>query len=466
MLAGLTLLLLGSARFEPLQELLQDPALKGAIVSVAVANDRGELLLANAESTRVMPASNLKLFTVAYALHRLGPDFRYRTRFFKVGGEIWVDSPGDPTLDSEKLAAVGKRLGVGRRTRIRVAQAYAPGVPQGWNHGYLTARYAAQIEAWSVDRGGFEVWADSKGVSLRSPSCGVRLIYLPDEKPLRVSYDLQGRTVTVRGALPKESQRVISLASPDPSEAACRALGGVEGPPPDALPDRDPDCILESPPLREIAAMCLQPSDNNIAEHLLLTAALAEGPLSAEDPYPQATDRLVLFAAKAVGIDADDLRPWDGSGLSRHDLVTARSIARLLAWCLEQPWKDVWLDAQARAGGPGTLANRLKGLDFAGKTGYIDAVASLSGYLKGSDGVLLLVSVVCNHFKRPASEARQAIDRFVERLAEAKEFGTAVEVRPIDAPQSVPLARAGAALGDRSARSSVHGLAAPARAHR
>ncbi|MFN3682649.1 MAG: D-alanyl-D-alanine carboxypeptidase/D-alanyl-D-alanine-endopeptidase [Fimbriimonadaceae bacterium] len=466
MLAGLTLTFLALGRFEPLQELLQDRALKSSVVAVAVADERGELLLSNSEATRVMPASNMKLFTVAYALHRLGPDFRYRTRFFKVGNEVWVDAPGDPTLDSAQLAAVGRRLGVGRRTRIRVVQAYAPGVPQGWNHGYLTARYAAQIEAWSVDRGGFEVWADSKGVSLRSPSCGVRLLHQPDEKPLRVSYDLPGRTVTVRGELPKEPQRVIALASPDPSEAACRALGGVEAPPPEALPDREPDITIESRPLREIAAMCLQPSDNNIAEHLLLTAALSEGPLSSEDPYPQATDRLVLFAAKTVGIDADDLRPWDGSGLSRHDLVTARSIVALLAWCLDQPWRDVWLEAQARAGGPGTLANRLNGLDFAGKTGYIDSVASLSGYLKRTDGRVLIVSVVCNHFKRPASEARQAIDRFVEKLAEAREFGTAIEIRRSDAAQSLPFARSGVAAGDRSARPSVHGLAAPAWAHR
>lgn len=466
MVSGLTLLLLCAARFPPLEDLLQGRPLKGALVAVSVANDRGETLLSNAASTRVMPASNMKLFTVAYALHRLGPDFRYRTRFFKVGNEVWVDAAGDPTLDSAALAAVGKRLGVGRRTRVRVAQPYAPGVPQGWNHGYLTARYAAQIEAWSVDRGGFEVWADPKGVSLKSPSCGVRLIYLPDDRPLRVSYDRPRRTVTVRGALPKEPQRVIALASPDPSEAACRALGGVEGQPPDEFPDREPDWVIESKPLSEIAAMCLQPSDNNIAEHLLLTAALAEGPLNAEDPYPQATDRLVLFASKFVGIDADDLRPWDGSGLSRHDLVTARAIVRLLAWCLEQPWKDVWIAAQARAGGPGTLANRLKGLEFAGKTGYIDSVASLSGYLRRPDGSLMIVSVVCNHFKRPAAEARQAIDLFVEKLAEAKEFGTAVEVRPIDGARSVPFAPAGAADGDRSARPSLHGLVAPARAHR
>ncbi|MEJ5171281.1 MAG: D-alanyl-D-alanine carboxypeptidase, partial [Fimbriimonadales bacterium] len=348
MLAGLALLLTSSARFEPLQELLGDRSLKGATVAVSVTDDRGNVLLANEDSRRVMPASNMKLFTIAYALHRLGPDFRYRTKFYKVGSEVWVDAPGDPTLTSEQLQRAARQLRVTRGTRIRVAQAYAPGVPQGWNHGYLTARYAARVEAWSVDRGGFEVWASPEGVSLRSPSCGVRLVHLKDDRPLRVSYDLANRVVTVRGALPKVAQRVIALASPDPSEAACRALGGVEASPPDALPEREPDLTIESPPLLEMAAMCLQPSDNNIAEHLLLSAALSEGPLSSEDPYPQATDRLVLFAARAAGADAEDLRPWDGSGLSRHDLVTARSITRLLAWCLEQPWRDVWIAAQAR----------------------------------------------------------------------------------------------------------------------
>ncbi|MCX7798969.1 MAG: D-alanyl-D-alanine carboxypeptidase/D-alanyl-D-alanine-endopeptidase [Fimbriimonadales bacterium] len=469
MLSGLALLLAGSAPIQavqPMAELLQHPSLKGSIVAVSVLGEDGRVLLQNEDATRVMPASNMKLFTVAYALHRLGPEHRFRTRLFRVGDEVWVDAVGDPTLTSEVLRDAGRKLGVRRHTRVRPLQAYWPGVPQGWNHGYLTARYAAQVEAWSVDRGGFEVWADARRIWLRHDHGGVRLRHVPDEKPLRVSYDRVGRSVTVRGSLPKEPQRVIALASPDPSEAACRALGGTEAAPPQALPDREPDLVLESPPLSRIAAMCLQPSDNNIAEHLLLAAARTEGPLNPEDPYPQATDRLVRFATQVAGVDADDLRPWDGSGLSRHDLVTARSLTRLLQWALGQPWGEVWLQAQAQAGGEGTLANRLRGLDFRGKTGYIDAVASLSGYLRRPDGRLLIMAVVCNHFKRPASEARQAIDRFVEELSRATEFGTTLEPGRGDASSPVPFAGSGLAVGDRLAGSGVHGLAPRAWPHR
>jgi D-alanyl-D-alanine carboxypeptidase/D-alanyl-D-alanine-endopeptidase (penicillin-binding protein 4) len=466
MFSGLALFLIGAGQFQPLSDLLQHPSLKSAIVAVSVVDESGRSLLRNDDGTRVMPASNMKLFTVAYALHRLGPDFRFRTRFFRVGKEIYVDAVGDPTLTSEALAGAGRKLGVRRHTRIRPLQAYQPGVPQGWNHGYLTARYAAQIEAWSVDRGGFEVWADSKRVWLRSPSCGVSLKHQPDDKPLRVEYDRSGRAVIAKGFLPKEPQRVIALASPDPSEAACRALGGTEAPPPDSIPEREPDLVLESAPLSEIAAMCLQPSDNNIAEHLLLAAARSEGPLNPEDPYPQATDRLVRFAAQVVGVDPDDLRPWDGSGLSRHDLVTARSLTKLLQWALTQPWREAWLAAQAQAGGPGTLANRLPGLDFRGKTGYIDAVASLSGYLRRPDGRLLMLAVVCNHFKRPASEARQAIDRFVEELSRAPEFGTPLEIDSSDATQPVSITWAGSVAYDWAARPDLHGMAPSTGAHR
>lgn len=466
MLSGLAFVLTSSVALQPMVDLLHHPSLKGAIVAVSVQDESGGILLQNAEATRVMPASNMKLFTVAYALHRLGPDFRFRTRFYRMGDEVWVDAVGDPTLTSEILIEAGRKLGLRRHTRVRPMQAYWPGVPQGWNHGYLTARYAAQIEAWSVDRGGFEVWADPKRVWLRFPFSGVRLRHLPDSGPMRVSYDRSGKTVTVRGSLPKQAQRIIALASPDPSQAASRALGGTEAPPPDSLPDREPDLVLESAPLSQIAAMCLQPSDNNIAEHLLLAAARSEGHLNPEDPYPQATDRLVRFAAQVVGIDPDDLRPWDGSGLSRHDLVTARSITRLLEWALKQPWCDVWLQAQAQAGGNGTLANRLRGLDFRGKTGYIDAVVSLSGYLRRSDGRLLILSVVCNHFKKPPSEAREAIDRFVEELSRAPEFGTALEPGRNDVSPPVPFTGLGLVVGDRIARPRLDGVVAPAWAHR
>ena len=81
---------------------------------------------------------------------------------------------------------------------------------------------------------------------------------------------------------------------------------------------------------------CLPPSDNNIAEHLFLLGAKAQGAFTT-DPYPTARERMTAFMTGTVGVKKDDFRIYDGSGMSRHNLVTVRGIAQLLAWQNRQP---------------------------------------------------------------------------------------------------------------------------------
>ena len=67
--------------------------------------------------------------------------------------------------------------------------------------------------------------------------------------------------------------------------------------------------------------------------------------------------------------------------------------------------------------GIGTLAKRLNGVDFIGKTGTLDMVSSLSGFVKCKDGETKIVSVVLNHYGCTESEAREILDRFVENVS-------------------------------------------------
>lgn len=67
--------------------------------------------------------------------------------------------------------------------------------------------------------------------------------------------------------------------------------------------------------------------------------------------------------------------------------------------------------------GIGTLAGRLKGVDFIGKTGTLNMVVSLSGYVKRSNRSEVVVSVVINHFSATPTEVRDLIDRFIANVA-------------------------------------------------
>ena len=131
---------------------------------------------------------------------------------------------------------------------------------------------------------------------------------------------------------------------------------------------------------------------------------------------------LAHFMVTTVGVAEGDIHPEDGSGMSRHDLVTTRSLVKLLQWATKQSSNDDWLDALAKPG-VGTLTDRLKSVPFVGKTGTLDMVAALSGYVHTKKNRMLTVSVVLNHFSCKESEAREIEDSFVKKLVEDDAFG-------------------------------------------
>lgn len=394
----------------PLADPLDALALNGAVVAAYATTLDGTPLYARNEALRVMPASNQKLLSAAFALNTLGPEARQATRIWKEVDCNVVEAEGDPLLRREDLL----KLNVDRRKPVFVVQAYAPGIPSGWEQDDLFNRYAASIYALSVDTASFELWGENGKPQLRPEPYGVKIEHRKAEK-LEWIYDPFARKLTVRGPIPQKATRLDTLATPRADFAAASLLGRK----PEVarkIPSRAPDIVLPGHTVAEAVAACLPPSDNNIAEHLLLNAAAKFGPLG-EDPYDVATPRLRAFAERIVGLPFEDVLPRDGSGLGRGNLVTARAMVGLLRWADRQPTRELWRASLAKGGGPGTLRNRLVDVGFWGKTGSLSRVAALSGYLKRRDGSEAVVSVIVNHYAGSDTAVRAAMDAWVRSLA-------------------------------------------------
>lgn len=394
---------------------LDDPLLSGSLVSACITDPGGKELYARNADMRVVPASNQKLLTCAYALAALGPDRRPQTRFWKDGGELIIDSPGDPLITYPTLKDAARRLGTTRETLVYLREAYAPGIPDSWEIDDLPNKYAARVTALTVDRGSFELWNESGKLTLRPSSYGVKIERRRAPAPF-LRYDPFERRVFYAGAYPEKIERLDTLAIPEPDVAAASIFGVLRGGV-DKLPFRRPNLIIEGRTTLETIGECLPPSDNNLAENLLLMAVAKDGTLTAK-PYEDARKGLETFLNGTVGVPAGSVHVYDGSGMSRHNLVTTRALTKLLQWQSGQPTAGVWKAALARPG-KGTLASRLSGVSFEGKTGSLDMVAALSGYLVTKSGREVQISVVLNHFTCSAADARKAIDSFVREAAEA-----------------------------------------------
>ena len=132
------------------------------------------------------------------------------------------------------------------------------------------------------------------------------------------------------------------------------------------------------------------------------------------------------FLLKA-GIDPNDFIFLDGSGLSSHDLVTPRAIARLLSYAAHdpqtgqpQPWFSAWKASLPIGGEDGSLASRfpnspLKDHVFA-KTGTLGEARALSGYLDCASGRTVIFSVLDGNHLPGTSADREAIDHIVAAI--------------------------------------------------
>ena len=126
-----------------------------------------------------------------------------------------------------------------------------------------------------------------------------------------------------------------------------------------------------------------------------------------------------------AGLDAKDFKLYDGSGLSGHDLVTPRALARFLAYVAAQPWFATYKAALPVAGVDGSLGGRfaaadspLKGRIFA-KTGTLSETRALSGYVIATSGQTLVFSVLVDDHLPGTPADRATMDRIVELIASA-----------------------------------------------
>jgi serine-type D-Ala-D-Ala carboxypeptidase/endopeptidase (penicillin-binding protein 4) len=143
---------------------------------------------------------------------------------------------------------------------------------------------------------------------------------------------------------------------------------------------------VSSPPLSEIVDFINRYSANYQAEILFKSLGAAFG---TEGSYA-AAGVVVRQALDELGVPRRGFNQEDGSGLSRDNRVTARTLSRLIEEILERPQLNAVRASIPVAGQVGTLQNRLDRAptkdNLRGKTGYLRGVRGLAGWVTGPDG--------------------------------------------------------------------------------
>lgn len=159
----------------------------------------------------------------------------------------------------------------------------------------------------------------------------------------------------------------------------------------------------------------LLPSDNFMAEQLLLTYA-------AENGLEMNGDKVIAHAVAKYLADLPDKPQWiDGSGLSSHNLFTPRTLVRLCEKIYDEfsGGESALFDLMPQGGKTGTIKNLYKSTStpfvFA-KTGSLSNVHNLSGYLITKSGKRLIFSFMNNAFTVPTNDIRKEMERILTTI--------------------------------------------------
>jgi D-alanyl-D-alanine carboxypeptidase/D-alanyl-D-alanine-endopeptidase (penicillin-binding protein 4) len=121
-----------------------------------------------------------------------------------------------------------------------------------------------------------------------------------------------------------------------------------------------------------------------------------------------------------AGISNDQYVFYDGSGLSRQNLVTPHAIVQLLRYCAMQAWGTEYRATLPIAGVDGSLSERLNTPALRNpviaKTGSLGGVKALSGYATTDSGQSVVFSILSNNFNIPAKRVTDAIDQLVQTV--------------------------------------------------
>ncbi|HEY0591786.1 MAG TPA: D-alanyl-D-alanine carboxypeptidase/D-alanyl-D-alanine-endopeptidase [Thermoanaerobaculia bacterium] len=425
-----------------------------ALWGIHVEDENGTVVYSHDAGILMMTASNRKLFTTALTESCFALDERIPTELWIEGrvtggvlaGNLVLKGYGDPSFlgrydegarDArlEPFLAALRERGITRVLGSVVGDGteFDREVFHGtWQIEDVGTSYQTPIDALAFNE-------DVAGVFYAAPDCdsfvvmtdpafvdATTAVECGERERIAFSADaanevrLEG---TVKGSDPGTRVELVSIR--DASLYAAQGLhdflvrGGIaiDAPPRTGTASRDASlaATIESPPLFELLATMMKVSQNLYADTLFKRASMGAEPAS----FERSLERERAFLTTEAGLDPTEFHFADGSGLSVRNLVTPRSIVRLLRWMDAGPRRGANFMIFATPGEPGTLSRRLAGLEtrMRGKTGTISGVNSLSGYLIGRDGSRRYFSILSNHHTGGSKAAVQIIDAIVQQIA-------------------------------------------------
>jgi serine-type D-Ala-D-Ala carboxypeptidase/endopeptidase (penicillin-binding protein 4) len=407
------------------------------------------------------PASNLKLVTTAIALRYLGANNRLRTSVYQLpntgtNANLLVVGRGDPTSTAAGIQSIAQQIqqrGIKRIQSLDFDDGYFRGeqINSTWQWGDLSTDYAPSINGLMLNQNGLSITLSPQRIgsplayTWQDPSRNTWLVEnqsqtvaADTESSANVSVIFGKPTIRITGRLAQNSppQKFdLAVANPaetftnvfrstlDRSQIATLKTRTVYGQNYSGLPEI---AAINSPPIIELIKETNLASNNIYAEVLLKSIGRTNPDYLAN--AGDATDVGITTIKQyltSFGIAPQAYRLYDGSGLSRQNLISPNAFTQLLIGMNNTPDAKTFRDSLPVSGVSGTLRNRFKGTPAQGivfaKTGSMTGIIGLSGYLNPPQSSPLVFSIIVDRHDRSTSAMSKIIDEVVIVLAKLKQ---------------------------------------------
>lgn len=431
------------------------------IVKLADTPDKCRVLYEHNAHAQLAPASNMKAITTSAALATLGPTFKFRTVLLRNGQDLIVWGDGDPTLgDAELMQKVGwDMLAVykdwGEQLRKRGVTTVRNVIVDDsiFDEQFLHPRWDKhRFQLFGAELGGlnfnvntleFTVQASSRGTSWtmhpatsyvkvaanRCTAGGSSLLSIPREP--------ESNTVSLHGTIAGSCQASITIHDPSLYSATVLAetlvnnginvTGGVgrdrstrqryaAATADQRTRDWPVMCIFETP-IASVINRANKDSQNLYAEALCKRSGAAASGQSGS--WANGTGNTGRFLQK-LGVSPSEFVLDDGCGLSRDNRISANAVTRVLMYDWVAPYRQMFVNSLSVGGVDGTLKKRF-GNDLEGrvhaKTGFIEGVSCLSGYLQARDDNWYAFSILINGIPAKSNSSIKPLqDRIVKAI--------------------------------------------------
>lgn len=354
----------------------------------------------------MIPASNTKLFTTATALEIMGGNYTLSTQILsddsdltdgKIDGNIYIKGMGNSDFTSEDLTKMVTSLS---KMGIKMVTGDVIGDDTFFDEVYTR-----------------DDWIKDENANVKLAPISALVI---DRNKTRVRKKRRGRlrtyTVNVTNPPLYAAKQLLEKMSKQDITVEGTARKGE-------TPLTAQILLEETIELRELIKLINKHSNNFLAECLFKTLGAVASNKQGNSFY---STQAILTFIEDNGIYSEGTYIVDGSGISRFDQVTTGAIVGLLEiMYFDLKNFDDYYNSLSIAGVDGTLNERMYNTpaqnNFRGKTGTLNGVSSLSGYLTTASGDDLIISIIIEFDRGRWNTYRDIQDEIIEILAGWKE---------------------------------------------